>query len=60
MRTRTPIRGLSLLGLVGLLLAAPLIVLGLVLGRLNGREESVRPAEYVLVPPADGKSTMEQ
>ncbi len=56
MKKTAPARSLSLLGLIGLLIAAPMILFGVVLGHLNKRENKVRSIEYVLIPPADSNT----
>lgn len=56
MNKTAPARSLSLLGLIGLLIAAPMILFGVVLGHLNGQKKKVRSIEYVLIPPTDSNT----
>ena len=56
MKKTAPVRSLSLLGILGLLIAAPMILFGVVLGRIYGQKKTARPIEYVLIPPTESKT----
>ena len=53
MKIPTPMQSLSLLGVAAVLLAIPLFVVGVVLGRLHGHPEPKRFRDCILLPPTD-------
>ncbi|GEM_PF-5984751 len=53
MKFPTTMQGLSLLGVAAVLLAIPLFIVGVVLGRLHNHPEPKRLRDYLLLPPTD-------
>jgi len=53
MKFPTPMQSLSLLGVAAVLLAIPLFIVGMVIGKLCNDPEPMRFGEYLLLPPTD-------
>jgi hypothetical protein len=53
MKFPTPMQSLSLLGVVAVLLAIPLFIVGVMIGKLSSDPEPNRFGEYMLLPPTN-------